>query len=152
MPKRESAFFQALKEAQDNAEAPPKLTLPTKAPGEAEETVKRPDVQTVDNSDTQTPNMLDIQTAESSDVQTVRRSTAQKVRRSDVQAAKRSDVQMSNRSRVTRANSKGQEPQTIYLTPDLRRWLKSHAALEGRDISEIVEELLQHYRARQQRG
>lgn len=37
---------------------------------------------------------------------------------------------------------------SIYLPPDLRLWLKVHAIEQGRDMSEIIEELVQEYRAK----
>ena len=37
------------------------------------------------------------------------------------------------------------EKRTLMFTPERAKWLKVQAALEGREMSEIVEEALEHY-------
>ncbi len=37
---------------------------------------------------------------------------------------------------------------TVYLPPDLARWLKLHAARTEREMSEIVTDALERYRGR----
>lgn len=81
------------------------------------------------------------------DVQAVDNPAIQDVSRSEVQTFTHPNVQPSKRLKG-RTNSAGWEPQTIYLPSDLRRRIKAHAALEGREISDIAAEVFQDYLAR----
>lgn len=60
--------------------------------------------------------------------------------------------QASPRAKSQKVNRDGWEQQTIYMPPDLRRWLKLFAATTERELSDIVTEAVQEFRTRQQRG
>ncbi len=80
------------------------------------------------------------QAAERSDAQTLERPSVQTPERLDDQAPKRLEIQASpEAARVRR---------TVYLPPDVARWLKLHAARTEREMSEIVTDALQQYRDR----
>jgi len=80
------------------------------------------------------------QATERSDAQTLERPSVQTPERSDDQALKRLEIQASPEAvRVRR---------TVYLPPDVARWLKLHAARTEREMSEIVTDALQQYRDR----
>lgn len=51
-----------------------------------------------------------------------------------------------------RLSREGWQPRTIYLPPDLHKWLKIFAVTEEREMGEIVAEALREYRANRQRG
>jgi len=80
------------------------------------------------------------QAPERSDTQTLERSSTQTLERLDDQIPKRLEIQApSETARVRR---------TVYLPPDLARWLKLHAVRTEREMSEIVTDALQQYRDR----
>ncbi len=80
------------------------------------------------------------QAPERSDAQTLERPSVQTPERLDGQAPKRLEIQASaEAARVRR---------TVYLPPDLARWLKLYAARTEREMSEIVTDALQQYRDR----
>jgi len=75
-----------------------------------------------------------------SDTQTLERSSTQALERLDDQIPKRLEIQAPpEAARVRR---------TVYVPPDLARWLKLHAARTEREMSEIVTDALQQYRDR----
>ncbi len=80
------------------------------------------------------------QAPERSDTQTLERSSTQTLERLDDQIPKRLEIQAP--SEAARAR------RTVYLPPDLARWLKLHAARTEREMSEIVTDALQQYRDR----
>ena len=80
------------------------------------------------------------QAPEHPDTQTSERPSVPSPERSDDQAPKRSEIQTSPEANRIR--------RTVYLPPDLARWLKLHAARTEREMSEIVTDALQQYRAR----
>ncbi len=88
----------------------------------------------------QTPERLDVQPSKRLDVQEPGPPMGQASERLDAQTSKRLEIQASpEATRVRR---------TVYLPPDLARWLKLHAARTEREMSEIITDALQQYRDR----
>jgi len=80
------------------------------------------------------------QAPERSDTQTSEHPSTQTLGRLDDQTPQRLEIQASPEANRIR--------RTVYLPPDLARWLKLHAARTEREMSEIVTDALQQYRAR----
>ncbi len=68
------------------------------------------------------------------------------------QESRASGSQASPRAKSQKVNRDGWEQQTVYMPPDLRRWLKLYAATTERELSDIVTEAVQEFRIKQQRG
>ncbi len=68
------------------------------------------------------------------------------------QELEQAGIRASQRAKSQKVNRDGWEQQTIYMPPDLRRWLKLFAATTERELSDIVTEAVQEFRAKQQRG
>jgi hypothetical protein len=87
------------------------------------------------------------QTSERSNVQASEHSGAE-TPRSSTQVPERQDTQIkaSKRPDAQEQTTKKRERHTIYLPPDLSRWIKIRAVLEDREISEIATEALQRYK------
>ncbi len=88
-----------------------------------------------------------------------RRPDPQKVERLETEKAENSSVQKLGSLELQKSRNpeprgpgrpKSQGPErvgrTIYLPPDLARWLKVYAAMHDREISEIVTDVLEGYR------
>jgi hypothetical protein len=131
--KRKSAFFAAQRDAQKKSEeiAPERLGT-----------------QDTEPSSTQTPNSPSTQTAKRSDAQDTRRSSAQELKRSGTQTTKRLVAQVTNSSSAQASDEPKWKRQTVYLYPDLYRWVRHHIADTDQDISNVVNEALRQYRAR----
>lgn len=121
-PKRKSAFSKALQEAQ---------------------MAERSGAQTTEPPSTQAASSSSAQTPERSDVQTTRRSGDQATERVVAQTSSSSDTQAPSEPKWKR--------QTVYLYPDLYRWVRHHIADTDQDISNVVNEALRQYRARLER-
>lgn len=107
-------------------------------------TLEPPDAQTLTpqtsgDSVTQTSNVqnLNASNAESLAVQKFDDSSHQVVNPS---VSRKSKVQTSKRLQINR------QQQTAWIPTDLARWLRLQAAMEEREISEIVTEALEEYR------
>lgn len=70
-----------------------------------------------------------------------KKAEAQESSSQDAQDIKHSDVQTSKT---------GRRKQTVYLSPYLVKWIKHQAAEQDKEISEIVEEAIEEYRAARQ--
>ena len=84
-----------------------------------------------------------VQTSRRPDVETSRSQTFQHSSSSAAQTARPLEVQTSKLPEVKR------KQHTVYLIPETSKWIKLQAVLEEREISEIVEQALEEYRARQ---
>lgn len=84
-----------------------------------------------------------VQTSKRPDVETSRSQTFQHSSSSAAQTARPLEVQTSKLPEVKR------KQHTVYLIPETSKWIKLQAVLEEREISEIVEQALEEYRARQ---
>lgn len=66
----------------------------------------------------------------------------------DVQVSEISDVETSKGSNTKKSKHPDWKQKTVYIPPALEKWLRVHAAEEGREISEIVTQALEDYRQR----
>lgn len=55
------------------------------------------------------------------------------------------DTPRRGRPRTGKRSDAAYVPMTVLIREDLRRALKSRAALEGRDMSDVIEEVVQEY-------
>jgi len=88
------------------------------------------------------------QTSEPLDLQTSKRLDAQETERPIGQASERLDLQTPKRLEIQASVEAARVRRTVYLPPDVARWLKLHAARTEREMSEIVTDALQQYRDR----
>jgi len=88
------------------------------------------------------------QTSERPDAQTSKRLDVQEPGQSIGQAPERLDAQTLKRLEIQTSPEAARVRRTVYLPPDLARWLKLNAARTEREMSEIVTEALQQYRER----
>lgn len=95
-------------------------------------------------SDVQKSETLEVQISESLDVQTVSSP--------DMQTLESLEVQQSKSSGGRKSKHPDWKQQTVYLPPDLVKWLRIQAVQEDREISEIVQEALGMYRLMHQRS
>jgi hypothetical protein len=138
MPKRSSAFFKAVGEAQQNAAEPPMFTLPTRPapPGPAEQIEGEQDIK---HSGTQVPEKSGTQKTKKLGTQGIRYSSSQGIKGLGTQGIE---------SRNAKSSSAEYSRLGVYIQADLHRRLKAHAALAGREISDIAAQAFLEYLAR----
>ena len=99
-----------------------------------------------------TPERPDVSTSRSQSVETLESQDAQESERRDVRESGRSGVETSKRQSVQESEHSGvrtlkRERHTIYLPPELSEWVKIRAIKTKREISELVTEAVERYRA-----
>ncbi len=80
------------------------------------------------------------------DVQTADSPTIQNVAPSDVQTFSSPAAQTSKSPNVKKSRHPDWKQKTVYLPPEIVKWLNVLAAQEEREISEIVAQALEEYR------
>ncbi len=97
--------------------------------------------------DIQTSKLSDIQTSKSLDVQAPEHLNAQASKRSSIQTSGHLEVQASEEkgSPLSKSKDPNYQRTTIYIPKPLHRKLKAIAAEDDREISDIVENLIQDW-------
>ena len=105
------------------------------------QTSKRSDVQT-SRSRKKTDILSDVQSSKSSDISTSKKSDISTSKKSDISTSKRTDAQTSKKA-------KSADPDytrtTVYLPKKMHKKLKAIALDEEREMSSIVEELIDNW-------
>jgi sRNA-binding protein len=127
--------------------------LGRKSPAQLRQGIPAVDIlaEAAGSADSQAAEHLDAQAAQSPNVQTSEHLDAQAAQSPNAQASERSDgpaaVQPS--TQMAACSSVGKKPQrvrkTVYLPEALAKRLNVRAAIEDREISEIVTEALERY-------
>lgn len=116
------------------------------APNAPDEQKEEPlEDQTPSGSDAQTVEQPTTQQSSSLDTQVVKQQDSQESKMSEVQTYKSVDAQASSSSDATKAEKLERKKRTIYLEPDLDRWIRHRIADTEEEISEVINIAIRHF-------